>query len=212
MKKLVSICASIFVITVLLVNSASLNVFASTEQDFIPEEVIEASEIKGEDIEVKEPGVYSIGDELFIDASIYTSPDEGQPASFEGAIPVNDGVRTGRAANPPAKTTVWSWSKGTYNGNIEKMSLRVFTNYRFTGYSNYNTKVSITGTPNKTTTGKFDIQLLDSSNVIKLTYNCTGGYRSINWLRVNSGEKYCFAVAKPNDGYYVTGSISVYGY
>lgn len=199
------------------VSAASTKTQVTNES--VPIEAKEYSEQTGQDIVYHEPGCFTVGKTIFIDVntyktdgSIYNMDDIYNNANndFTKTVDSATGIKPD-GATPPSDTTVWSWSNGVYTGDFT-MSQRVFTNYRFTGYSSYYVHVNVGQDPNQKTSGAFGVTAIRDDNSEGASYPAPAGTYDahIVFTGCKASERLAFAVNKANDGYSVDGEIQVY--
>lgn len=165
-----------------------------------PEIVSEISEQKNQSIDVLSKGIYAVGDTVIIDyeqAKVkLDSSDQDSDISLYADV-------------KPSLDSVWDWGNGSYSGRFS-FDHKVYTNYRFTGYSNYYVEATVTyDEPAHMNNGKFWVSTVQDDNGFGVVYAATGGYANIVFTGCKAYERLAFAVEKEWDGFNATGRIKV---
>jgi hypothetical protein len=212
---------SIIIITLIFTFVGNFAIFAdgstTSELDMAPVEAVELSQQIGEPVVYIEDGLYSVGEEVFVDVTVYPGDyvdyilddiysDTGN--SFTTAT--QSGNPRLRGNTPPSTGSVWDWANGSYSGSFT-MNVRVFTNYRFTGYSSYKVTASVSNNGHTVTAGAFGIEGFrdNNSSVGKISFPAGTYTKSYTFTGLQPGNKIAFAVSKADDGTTVTGDITV---
>jgi hypothetical protein len=183
-----------------------------------PDEAKKMAQETGQSIICHEPGYYTVGKTIFIDVRTYKS-DNGtynldeiynNPNNTFTTSSTSGNVIAPNGANPPKTSSVWDWSEGSYTGDF-KVKVKVYTNYRFTGYSSYYTDVFVGDDGYTNTSGAFTVTAIQDNNGEGASWSGgKGTYRAnIVFSGCNPSERLAFAISKPNDGGQATGSITV---
>lgn len=214
-KKLLALALAVLTV----VSLGSMPVFASSPADFAPIEAKQRAQETGEEVIYHEPGLYTVGEETFIDVRTYKGSainynlDSVYNNPSSNFTTLNDPIITPNGVNLPPVGTVWSWSDGEYSGDFN-FSVRIYTNYRFTGYSSYKVYVSIGDTGLSTTRGRFNVTAIQDNGGSGAQFVGPIGTFSatIYFTGCRPEERLAFEITKPNDGEYVDGIIKVSGY
>lgn len=187
---------------------SSVTAFADSPDPQIPKEATQEANKTGQPIEFLENGLYSVGDHLFVDVSVYKSADSNLPFIMESSDTFTE-TPTPFGNRPPDKDSIWDWSQGQYHSNFT-VSTRVFTEYRFGGYSSYNVNAWI-NPYDGVASGNIKLSSYKGNNDLGVSMENSTGELHVTFLNCNPNEYISFCVTKSYDTFFTTGGIIVYG-
>jgi hypothetical protein len=216
-KVLISAIAMLTLFSTLVGSTAFADTVSNSTLNLAPIEAKEMAQETGQNIVYHETGCYMVGKTIFIDISTYKC--DGTTYNLDEIYSDKNntftktssgGLMVPNASTPPSDSTVWDWSKGAYTGSFTLMN-SVYTNYRFTGYSSYNVKVTVSDDGYTLTKGAFTVTAIQDNNGLGASWSGKAGTytATIVFSGCKPAENLAFEVSKPNDGGTDTGSITV---
>ncbi len=203
MKKIVSA-----ILAAIVICFSGVPVFAASP---IPHEAELRAASTGEEIVKLEEGVYAVGDAIFIDVNVHQSEYAGeQNGNMYGTEETPEYVHTAvpYGATIPSSRSVWDWAEGDYFGDFE-FEYRVYTNYRFTGYSSYTATVNLDRSPHVLNDGAFYIKLVTQNGLHKNAYHFNEWYGEVTYTGIKPADKISICIGKAKDDCIVKGNITV---
>lgn len=156
-------------------------------------------------------GVYLHSDgTMYIDASVANSHTGLTLEELYGYQISNNSIVPLSTSMP---SSTWSWSSGDYlNRSFSINHSYVYTQFLFTGYSEYYTTTSARRSHWTPASDYYTVYLMTGTGqgtiVASHEINSTNSIR-VRWFNLNAGTRYAYAIGKANDGSTLSGTISV---